>query len=87
MKNNFKKQYRDLEMRILSNLRFKINESKKHSKHINEKCIKVNIFGYTELVILNDELIFMDNNGLQYSLWNGDCSLEDLIDILNETEH
>ena len=24
-----------------------------------------------------------DDNGLQYSLWNGDCNLEDLIDILN----
>lgn len=81
---NFKLQYRDLEMKVLSNLRAKIKESKEKSKHIDEKCIKVNVFGYTELAILNDQLIFMDDRGLQYSLWNGDCNLEDLIDILNE---
>ncbi len=77
----FKEQYRDLEMRVLANLRYKVQTSKEYSKHLTEKCIKVNVFDYTELVIHNNDLIFMDADGLQYS-WST-CSLEDLIDILN----
>jgi len=82
---NLKLQYRDLEQRVLSELRHKVINSKKHSKYIHGKCIKVNVFDYTELVIVNDRLTFLDNNGMHYSLWNGDCGLEDLIDILNIT--
>ena len=78
-----KLQYRDLEQRVLANLRYIISVSKEYSKHLPVKCIKVNVFGYTELANINDQLTFLDDNGLQYSLWNGDCNLEDLIDILN----
>lgn len=77
----FKEEYRDLEMRVLANLRYKVQTSKEYSKHVAVKCIKVNIFDYTELVFMNNDLIFMDNDGLQYSY--STCSLEDLIDILN----
>lgn len=79
---NFKKQYRDLEVRILAELRNKIQASDYLSKHINQKAIKVNVFDYTELTIVNDKLTFLDENGYQYSLFS-DCTLEDLIDILN----
>ena len=80
---NLKKQYRDLEMRVLANLRYKVSTSKEYSKHINEKCIKVNVFDYTELANINDRLTFLDNDGMQYSLF-AEANLEDLIDILNQ---
>ena len=79
---NFKKQNRDLEQRIMRELRDKVENSKQTSKHINEKSINVNVFNYTELTIVNDRLTFLDSNGLHYSLF-ADCILEDLIDILN----
>lgn len=80
--SSLKKQYRDLEQYVLANLRYKINVGTEYSKHVPEKCIKVNVFGYTELAIINDQLTFLDAKGEQYSIWNGDCGLEDLIDIL-----
>ncbi len=84
---NFKKEYRDLEMRILSELRKRINNSNVYSKHVtHEKCIEVDVFDYTELAIVDDKLTFLDDKGYQYSLWNGDCNIEDLIDILNKTK-
>jgi len=82
-KNNFKTQYRNLEQRVFRELRNKVENSKVKSKHINEKCIKVNLFIYEELAIINDHLTFLDCNGLHYSIQNGDYNLEDLIDVLN----
>lgn len=79
----FKKQYRDLEMNVLANLRYKIRTSKEYSKHILDKCIKVNLFDYTELALINDQLVFLDDKGYQYSIF-ADANLEDLIDILNK---
>lgn len=80
---NLKSQYRDLEQRVLRELRNKVSLSKMNSKHTQEKCIKVNVFDYTELAIIHEQLTFLDGKGEQYSIWNGDCNLEDLIDILN----
>ena len=79
---NFKLQYRNLEQRIISELRDKVESSKHISKHLDEKSIKVNVFDYTGLTIVNDRLTFLDSNGQHYSLF-ADCNLEDLIDILN----
>ncbi len=79
---NFKKQYRDLELRVLRELRNKIENSNFTSSHIQEKAIKVNVFDYQELTIINDKLTFLDKHGYHYSLF-ADCTLEDLIDILN----
>ena len=79
---NFKKQYRDLETKVMRQLRDKIEASNYTSKHIYGKSIKVNVFDYTELAVINDRITFMDDNGLHYSLF-ADASLEDLIDILN----
>ena len=80
---NYKKQYRDLEMIVKRELRDKIEASDYISKHINEKAIKVNVFDYTELAIINDRLTFMDDKGYHYSI-DADATLEDLIDILNK---
>jgi hypothetical protein len=78
---NFKKQYRDLEQRVYSELRNLIENSDTDSSIINEKCIKVNLFDYIELTIINDRLVFLDSNGFEYNIYT-DTSLEDLIDIL-----
>lgn len=79
---NLKKEYRNLEMRVLANLRYKISISTQYSDHLEGKCIKVNIGRYTELANVNHTLIFMDKKGLHYSVFD-QCTLEDLIDILN----
>jgi len=80
--DNLKKQYRDLELKVLRELRELIEASNLNSKHIDEKCLTVNVFDYTELSIINDKLVFIDNNGHPHSLFS-DATLEDLIDIIN----
>lgn len=81
---NLKKQYRDLETKILRALRNRVEQSEKISKYVGEKAISVHCScqgDYEELAIINDRLTFIDNKGLQYDVF-ADCSLEDLIDIL-----
>ena len=82
MKKDFKKQYRDLEMRVIRELRDLVEDSSYKSKTLDEKAIEVNVFDYKELAVVNDRLTFIDSRGLQYSLF-ADVTLEDLIDILN----
>ena len=82
MKNKFKKEYRDLEMMVLRELRNKVESSKVFSKHIsNCKAITVNVFDCEELVIVNDRLTFLDNRGYHIGIY-AECSLEGLIDLL-----
>lgn len=79
-----KKEYQDLEVKVLGALREEIGKSKVKSKHVaNTPVIPVNVFGYTELAIIDDHHTFIDANGLLHTLW-ADCSLEDLIDILSQ---
>jgi hypothetical protein len=79
---DLKKEYSNLEHKVLSALKERVSKSNKISKHTSGKCIEVNVFGYTELVIIDDELTFLDDVGYHYSIFNGDCNLEDLIYIL-----
>lgn len=79
---SLKLQYRDLELRVMRELRDRVENSTCISGHSHEKSIKVNVFDYTELTIVDDSLVFLDNHGYHYSLF-ADCNLEDLIDILN----
>jgi len=82
IKSKLKKQYRDLETSVMFNLRESINNSKTYSKFIAEqKCIKVNIFDYNELVMINGALSFLDSNGYGHPIFT-DCTLEDLIDLV-----
>ena len=83
---SLKLRYRNLETEVFRQLRDKIEASKIESAHFSGKCIKINVFDYTELAIVNDELMFLDNKGLFYSIWNGDCTIEDLIDILDSND-
>jgi hypothetical protein len=82
---NFKKKYRDLEMRVLCALKKAVNKSNSYSKTHGTEALKVNIYGLTELVIIHDNLTFLDSMGYEHSIF-ADCSLEDLIDILNENK-
>jgi len=52
--------------------------------HPNQ-VIKVNVFDYTELGVVNGKLCFLDKNGYQFDLLS-DCTFDDLIDILIKIE-
>ena len=82
-KRNFRTRYEQLEADVEFALRKAIEKSKVESKHVDEKCIKVNLHNYTELAIINDRLTFLDENGYHYSIY-AECTLTDLIDILNQ---
>lgn len=81
--NNLKMRYEELESEVLRGLKDIVKKSNVRSEHFTGRCVKINVFDYTELAIVNGELTFLDDKGLYYSIWNGDCTLEDLIDILN----
>jgi len=78
-------KYKDLEALVMGTLTNEILSSNVESKHMDTPVIEVNVFGYTELAIINGDLTFMDGNGYHYSLYS-ECDLEDLIDILNKIE-
>lgn len=82
--NIFKKQYRDLEMRVHNKLRDKISKSSYVSKHTGDKAVAVNslMLDYEEVSIINGGLCFLDEDGHHYSIFA--VSLEDLIDIIND---
>lgn len=77
---NIEKQYQDLEQKVINELKNKVKNSEQISQYIDEKSINVNILNYRELTIIDGKLIFLDENGLHYSIFN--CNLKDLIDIL-----
>ena len=79
---NFKKQYRDLEMSVLSALRDKITKSNDESEFIQGKCIKIDTAEFCEIAIVHDRIKLIDALGYHYD-WS-EISLEVLIDILEE---
>ena len=74
-------RFDELEHDVLQALRVFITESKIVSEHLDTPVIKVNVFDYTELALIHNDLTFMDSNGYQYGLYT-ECDLEDLIDII-----
>ena len=79
---DLKKQYRDLEMKVLNGLRTKIENSTYISEHTSTKAIKVDVEIYKELTIINDRLTFLSKHGYHYDVFC-ETNLETLIDILN----
>jgi len=73
-----KKQYRDLETQVFRTLREQVEITP-------TKTIKVNLYDYVKIALINDRLIFIDDKGYEYDLYS-EASLEDLIDILSELE-
>lgn len=76
-----REDFKSLEKRVLSALREAIKNSKIESKHLDSNVVKVNVFDYKELAIVNHKLTFLDSDGYHYSLYS-ECTLEDLIDLL-----
>jgi len=80
-----KNSYDVLETKVLDALRNEVLKSKTESKHINSKVLKINVFDYKELALINNDndLTFLDSNGYHYYIYS-ECSLEDLINILTK---
>jgi hypothetical protein len=72
----------NLETEVKGALFMELHKSNTMSKHLNQKCLKVNVFDYRELVYLNGKLIFISWDGLHFDI-DCDCTLTDWIDILN----
>lgn len=89
MKTEFNERYNVLEQDVLKALESKIVNSNTYSAHNKKiKCAKINIFGYTEIILNRSNVLeLLDDTGMRYSLMNSDLSLTDLIDILNELNH
>lgn len=75
--------YKTLEREVNLLLKLVIINSNLKSKHVDSNCIKVDVYDYTELVIIDTELVFLNDRGYHYHLYS-ECSLEDLIDILSK---
>lgn len=82
---HLKDQFHNLETRVLNYLREAINNSNYESKHVQTKAIKVDLFNYKELTIINDRLTFLDSTGLQYDI-SAEATLEDLLYSIDFTE-
>lgn len=85
-KTDFVRRLDDLELDIHNELKRLVGISKKYSESTVTQIIPVDIYGYTELAVIDDELIFLDRNGLHYSINNSDVSLHDLIDIIEDNQ-
>ena len=82
--NTLKKQYRDLEMRVMNELRGIVSESEEESKTFQNKAIqlKTPVENYTEIILSGDQLRFVCKDFQVYSIFT--VPLETLIDIINE---
>lgn len=81
--SKLKDKHNKLEKDVFTALITEITKSDLESRHVQEKAIRVNVFGYEELVLLNGALTFIDESGMHYGVYS-ECSLEDLIDILSQ---
>ena len=75
-------QYEILVNRIMEALEQEIMSSKIESKTHDINVINVDVCGYTEMGIINDNLTFLDDGGYHYGIWTN-VDVNDLIDILN----
>ena len=78
-----RKNYRDLEMKVLANLRDLIESSPIESETVNARVIKVELYDYKEMAIINDKHTFIDSSGQHHNIFS-DCTLDDLIDIISD---
>ena len=78
--DKFKSRYRNLELEVFRSLNEEVQNSSINSKFTQVKAIKINYEDKVELVVVNDKLCFIDNNGYHEPIY---CyPLEDLINIL-----
>jgi hypothetical protein len=87
METNLRCEYEALIEKISNSLISLIANSNVTSEHVAGNCIKVDLFDYyTELVIVNDELTFLDYDGYHHSLLS-DCDINDLINLITINEN
>ena len=79
-----KQRYFDLENDVFTRLKDRVNASRDTSRHINGNALQVNICDYEELVIINEDLMFIDRFGTYYNVLS-ECTLLDLINIIYGT--
>lgn len=77
-----KQRHDELEQDIISALTKEVENSKTESVHMHTKAVKIDVLNYRELAVINDRLTFIDDEGYHHSIYS-ECSLDDLIDILN----
>lgn len=84
---NLKKEYQDLEMKVLRTLREIVENSQDESRHIRGNCLYLydyraeNIdFDYCELCIIGDRLVLINIDGYHFSA--AETDLQTLIDII-----
>ena len=82
---SLKKEYRDLEMKVLATVRDMINNSKQVAtkSYADVKCINIDHNGYETLAVVEDRVVII-HDGYHYSVPNKDLTLEDLIDIIEQ---
>lgn len=89
MKNKYSEingKYLKLVREIIQALKFEVENSKHYSKHITDiKAVKINLFGYEELINYGFNLTFLDSDGNHHALLS-ECTIEDLINILIANE-
>lgn len=80
---SFKKQYRDLEMMVLSTIRDMITNSKRlcTQSYADVPCIDIDANGFKYLAVVNDRVVII-HDGYHYNVPNKELNLEDLIDII-----
>ena len=80
---NYEYRLQILQEEVEQTLRELIAESEYQHPDYEQAAIKVNVFDYTALTIVNDRLTFLDKDGYHYSL-DADCTLTDLLDIIKQ---
>jgi hypothetical protein len=81
LKEDIAKAQEQLRVAVMNNLMSVVKTSEKKSAY-GKKYINVDIFDYKILELRDSELIFVDENLNTYSIDNGDCSLDDFMDII-----
>jgi len=84
MKNlaNLLEDYKQLENGIVELLKDTVQKSKTKSKFINGNCLDVSGFNYSELVIIDNKLTFLNGQGNHFSLFTNGIVMDDLIEII-----
>lgn len=77
-------QYNDLEASVINKLKALVLQSTVISKHTAKPCIRISLFDYDEISIVNGDLVFL-SKGYQYNSML-EVELSDLVDLATKLE-
>jgi hypothetical protein len=84
MYEEIREKHDALECEVLDILIDAINKSTTKSKHMDCNAIQItNLSNYTELVIVHNQLTFLNEDGNHYCIY-AETSLDELIDIIQK---